>query len=361
MKILVAGAAHAYSFVNQAQDLVKGLAENKVFADLALVRKAEDLQKAVDNIKPEVVISVANWVNYELMVGSIKAKKVKIYPWIVSDELKINQYIEEFNENKIVVTASEHCKENLARSGINSKIIKVIPLAVDPNIWYRESEVELKNSIRTLTIPNPNQEEIKFDIAMLRSKEIPVLYTTGGDPTKKGVQEVMRALAKLDKDIPWVYLVKSWPTTAVFEKGIEELSLAQDLGIWPRVRYLVGQFSQDFMRDLTNLCDIYAAPSRNEGFGLPLVEASLCEKAVITHDATAAGEKVEDGETGFVVKARKEGAGFEANILDLAEKLQELLLNKKRREEMGRKGRQRSIELYSPKIVGRQFLDLIYS
>jgi glycosyltransferase involved in cell wall biosynthesis len=103
------------------------------------------------------------------------------------------------------------------------------------------------------------------------------------------------------------------------------------------------------------LSDIYVAPSRSEGFGLPLVEAALCEKPVITADMTATREKVADGETGFIVKS----VAGKADLGDLASHLEKLLADAPLRDEFGRKGRERALEFYRPEVVGKMFLELI--
>jgi glycosyltransferase involved in cell wall biosynthesis len=53
---------------------------------------------------------------------------------------------------------------------------------------------------------------------------------------------------------------------------------------------------------LYNACDIYAGPSRQEGFGMPHVEAQACGKPVLSVDAMGIKETVVHGETGFLAK-----------------------------------------------------------
>ncbi len=57
----------------------------------------------------------------------------------------------------------------------------------------------------------------------------------------------------------------------------------QSLGIEKNVTYTTNTISRNFMPYLFGACDIYAAPSRLEGFGMPQVEAGACEKPVIKH------------------------------------------------------------------------------
>ncbi|GAB4074276.1 O-antigen biosynthesis protein WlbH [Barrientosiimonas marina] len=77
--------------------------------------------------------------------------------------------------------------------------------------------------------------------------------------------------------------------------------------------------------------DIYEALSRQESFGVAVLEASACGVPVLTSDAEGLPEVVQDGETGFTV----DGDDIEA----AAEKLQTLATEQDLRRQMGEKGR----------------------
>src|SRR3989338_2356295 len=53
---------------------------------------------------------------------------------------------------------------------------------------------------------------------------------------------------------------------------------------------------------LLNMCDVYAAPSRLEGFGMIQVEAQSCGKPVISINEMGPKETIAHGETGFLAK-----------------------------------------------------------
>jgi len=57
--------------------------------------------------------------------------------------------------------------------------------------------------------------------------------------------------------------------------------MVRDLGTEKNVTYATNTISRNFMPYLIGACDIYAAPSRLEGFGMPQVEAGACQKPVI--------------------------------------------------------------------------------
>lgn len=351
MRILVAAASHAYSFINQASALVDGLRQNQISVQLVLVKYQDDLRQGISDFNPNLVIGVSNWIDYPLITEVVRSAGVKILPWIVCDEDKITKFVDEYNKLSLVATVSDHCRNNLIRSGIKAELLVIIPEAVDSENWFPEESGYINVIVKLLTTPNPNKDDIKFDLDKARSQGIPIIYTTGGDPTKKGAREIMKALSLIDRNIPWIYLIKTWPSVDIFKTVFEEITLAENLKIWGRVRYIVGEFSLELMRHLVNLGEIYAAPSRSEGFGLPLVEAAMCGKPVVTCTGTAAEETVVQGETGFV--ARRD------DIDELAGYLEKLIVDKPLREKLGKRGREMAVEKYSPKVIGQKFLDII--
>src|SRR5450756_1705288 len=66
------------------------------------------------------------------------------------------------------------------------------------------------------------------------------------------------------------------------------------------VTYETNIISRNFMPFLIGACDIYAAPSRLEGFGMPQVEAGACRKPVIGIKAMGMLDTLVHGETAFL-------------------------------------------------------------
>jgi glycosyltransferase involved in cell wall biosynthesis len=65
-------------------------------------------------------------------------------------------------------------------------------------------------------------------------------------------------------------------------------------------------------------CDILLFPSRLEGFGIVPAEALACGRPVVTTNASALPEVVDDGENGFLV-ARNAVDGYAARVRELGE------------------------------------------
>jgi glycosyltransferase involved in cell wall biosynthesis len=213
-----------------------------------------------------------------------------------------------------------------------------------------------------------------------------MILTVGGDAASKGAQEVMQALAMIDTRAPdWKYVCKVWPQPRTERQNVEDLELATHLGIEKNVVYTTSVVSRVFMPYLMAACDIYAAPSRLEGFGMPQVEAGACGKPVVSIRAMAMLDTLVHGETAFlagvaqevrigeVILGKESGyeeahhvvfrppltADYRASVYDLAEYLLKLMQDTGLRRRMGEAGRRRVVELYDYRVVARRFLQIL--
>ena len=117
----------------------------------------------------------------------------------------------------------------------------------------------------------------------------------------------MQALALIDAEAPdWRYVCKVWPQPRTVQQNLIDLDLAAHLGIDKKVIFSTNVVSHNFMPLLSAACDIHAAPSRLEGFGMIQVEANACEKPVIAINAMAFLDTMVHGETAFLVKVAEE-------------------------------------------------------
>lgn len=351
MKILLLVAEHGFAFINQAKALSKGISNLKITNKVARISPLTPVKKILEDFRPDFVIGIGSWRSYPTLVKEPKSLGYKTIPWIVSDE-KIDQFIHEYNLLNLILTTSQYCEKVFIRDGINKEILKIVPEAVDTDFWHQLAEKELQPFLKLISISEPDLSlPFNFDLAKIHEQKIPVLFTTGGDATSKGAQEVINALAKLDKKIPWIYLIKTWPSEGSFKHSAAELKLVKQFGLYEKVRYIVGEFSRDFVRGLMSTCDIYVAPSRSEGFGLPLVEAQFCEKPVISMKATSTQEIVKDGITGFLVPSKDINGQPRADTQELSTALQKMLTDSNLRKKMGKKAKVFVTENFSPTVI----------
>src|SRR5690606_26086343 len=142
-----------------------------------------------------------------------------------------------------------------------------------------------------------------------------MILTVGGDAASKGGREVMEALAQIDREAPdYKYVCKVWPQQRTTTQNLLDMQLATTLGIEKRVVYSSSINSRNFMPYLLSACDIYAAPSRLEGFGMIQVEANASEKPVIAIDAMAFKDTMVHGETAYLASVAMENKIAEATL-----------------------------------------------
>jgi phosphatidyl-myo-inositol dimannoside synthase len=114
--------------------------------------------------------------------------------------------------------------------------------------------------------------------------------------------------------------------------------LARDLGVSEHAHFLYGLTPEQLFACYAN-CDVFALPSRGEGFGLVFLEAMAHAKPVIGGAHGGIPDIVEDGVTGLLVP--------HADVERLAQALESLFNDPGRAREMGACGRDRIEKTFS--------------
>lgn len=168
-----------------------------------------------------------------------------------------------------------------------------------------------------------------------------VMHISNFRPVKR-VTDVVRAFKKIVDRLPArLVMVGDGP------ERISAVGVAKQLGIADRVQYLGNQGN---VETVLPCADLVFQPSEHESFGLVPLEAMACEVPVI---ATASGgicEVIEHGVTGFLCEV--------GDIDAMAGYAVTLLTNSKRAKEMGRKARQRVVEIFSSDKIIPQYEEL---
>ena len=275
------------SFGVQGEVLARGLRELGVDLKSADRRDNEGKEAAYKEFKPDFVVGVGYWGDVPEIVTHPKQRGQTPVPWIVSDGAVL-AHQQKLNELRLVLATSNWVKEVLTRDGINTSI-RVVYEGVDTNVFKPLS----KNS------PGVKKFRERFGVG---GDDILIL-TVGGDGKSKGFQEVVLALKQLeDKLTNWKYIVKVAASQTGQEQTEEDMRLVRKLGLEERVIFFSEMLNKQEQGALFNAADIYAAPSHNEGFGRPLVEAQACGIPVLTVGGTATGEVVRHGVSGFSAK-----------------------------------------------------------
>lgn len=340
-------SANYLSFINQAKGLADGFEKNGYKVELYNTSEIKNKSYLSD-----IIISVGSWRHWKELYKDLTSKCKLVMPWLVSDD-QVLDYIEEINKAPKIFVTSKFCKETFKKYGIRDKVMEIIPEGINTDFWKPISQEEKRDFLKLLGINEKNKPVI--------------LLTIGGDGTSKGAMEVISSLKEFsDQNI--LYLIKIFDKVEGFVSGVKEKKIINKYGLQNKIRHIMGNFSQEFIRKLLNICDIYAAPSRHEGFGLIHIEAMACSKPVITCYGTAADETSIDQKTSFIVNSipikwkKSDGymeIGVKAKINSLKKSVKKLLDSEKLREEMGNNGRQHVLDNYSDKRVALLFIKCI--
>lgn len=321
--------------------------------------------------RPHIAIGVGWWGQVPELVRHPRSYGIEPVPWLVADGWVAN-YQDDLNSLRLIMATSGWVKENYIRDGVAGDRIVVQPIGCNTE------------SFRPLPRDYPEVRAVREALGVADDEKL--ILTVGGDGASKGSQEMMAALAKIDALYPkWRYVCKVWNQGRTDKQNRLDLALAEELGIRDKVRYVDGVLTREFMPYLYNACDIYAGPSRQEGFGMPHVEAQACGKPVLSVDAMGIKETVVHGETGFLADVAtwisitegnvgpNEGYPDErvikfdspkviavrASVDDLAEYALRLLSDDGLRERMGRAAREHVCESFDYRNVAKSVMSLV--
>jgi alpha-maltose-1-phosphate synthase len=355
----------------QGDLLYKGLIGMGVDAHAVHYESPQEKEWYYRWFKPDVVVGVGYWGYTPQLILHPQRYGIQPVPWLVADGYIAN-YQEVLNELPLILVTSNWVKEMYVRDGINGDKIEVLPVGCDTDAF------------KPYGMNDPKIQAVREALGV--SPEQLMILTVGGDAASKGAQEVMQALAIIDKVAPkWKYVCKVWPQPRTKLQNLADLELATKLGIEKNVTYTTNTISRNFMPYLVGACDIYAAPSRLEGFGMPQVEAGACGKPVISikamgmldtliHGETAllaevaqkivVNEVMVGGESGYEDKHRvvfdtPRTVDYRANVQDIAKYLLILMNDAALRDRMGQAGRKRVVEHFDYRVVAQRFVQIM--
>jgi phosphatidyl-myo-inositol dimannoside synthase len=213
----------------------------------------------------------------------------------------------------LVLAPTEDTATHVARQqGVKRERIRVLPWGLDPQI---EGLVASKQ-----WLPRP--------VGFPEGRIILSVGRWSADERYKGMDTLITALPKLLTEWPEVQLVLVGEGD---DQGWLE-QIAEGRGVRRHVHFLT-RLTYSEIAGCYQGCEIFALPSRGEGFGLVYLEAMAYGKPVIGGAHGGAPEVIEDGQTGYLVQHGDAG--------QLATSLQALLSDPELGKQMGLRGRER--------------------
>ncbi len=199
----------------------------------------------------------------------------------------------------------------LRKFGISEKKIHYIPHGIDTN-HFKPSD--------------PSQIILKYNLQKLEDKKI-VLYV-GRISERKGVEILIKAFSILIKEISDTFLLIAggdFNYRATIEKMVREEGLKNKV-------IFLGHVPTNFLPNLYSFSNVIVYPSKYEIFGHVILEANACKKPVIASNHWGPKELIINGKTGFLTKY--------GEVLELKEKIADILVNESLQEKMGKLARQ---------------------
>ena len=159
-----------------------------------------------------------------------------------------------------------------------------------------------------------------------------VIGTVGGQTKVKGHQYLLRAFARLARELSdsWLVLVGEGRETQRLK------ALAEQLGIAERTTFVRWQ---DKVCPYLNLFDVFVLPSVLEADGIALKEAMACALPVVATHVGGPSVILEEGQTGLLVPPRNPQA--------LADRIRWVADNPAEATAMGRRAREECLRSYS--------------
>ncbi len=355
----------------QGNLLHKGLEEMGVEVYSAHFESAQEKEWYYRWMEPDIVVGIGYWGHTPYLVLHPQRYGVQPVPWLVADGYMAN-YHEILEALPLILTTSKWVKNVYKRDGLSAKNIEVLPVGCDTDAFVPRDKKEPKVSAVREALGVANDQIM--------------ILTIGGDATSKGAQEVMQALALIDTKAPdWKYVCKVWPQPRTQKQNLIDMQLATQLGIEKNVAYTTNVISRNFMPYLLAACDIYAAPSRLEGFGMIQVEAGACGKPVIGIKAMGMLDTMVHGENALLaavaqeIRMREAAVGdesgyetghrvvfksprivdYRASVHDIANYLMDLMTDEQLRTKMGQAGRKRAVQYYDYRVIAKKFANII--
>jgi glycosyltransferase involved in cell wall biosynthesis len=246
---------------------------------------------------------------FERVSHELELRKVPVSRWPVTLHRKLYYRLIMALERRIytnrkvrLAAVSTLVSEQLARHFGRADAV-VIPNAVDTTRFNTSSRMSRRLASR--------------DNLGLGASDFAILLI-GNDWKKKGLDTLLRALAAI-AETPIQLLVVGKDDPTFYRNRVRQLKIEN------RVRFLAP--SPDVVSFYAAV-DAYVAPSLEDAFGLPIMEAMACGLPVIASVQAGASENIIHGTTGLLLRNP-------ANHEELAELLRQVVGGKVAADEMG--------------------------
>lgn len=197
-------------------------------------------------------------------------------------DIKTGLKAEALKKANKVVTVSNFTKNIMIKniSELSEKIF-ILPNSIDGKDFFPKEK-----SARLMEKYNIKKDD----------KIILTLTRLSSSEKYKGYDRIIEILPRIKKEIPRIkyILMGAGDDAERIKKLISELDLNSSV-------IMTGYFSDEEKTDFFSICDVFAMPSKGEGFGIVFLEALACGKPVVAGNKDASLEPLLNGELGLLV------------------------------------------------------------
>jgi len=242
-----------------------------------------------------------------------------LIPFIHRNIYLANPVIEAWYETKV---------DHLRRSDV---LLAISESSRQESIQYLGFTEENSVNISTAADPQfqtkPISRKQEEDVRKRYNLKRPYVMYTGGIDHRKNIEGLIRAYAKLQKNIRAKHqLVVVCSIQDPYKIRLKDL--ANEHGLKDNELVLTGFVPEEDLLVIYNLCKLFVFPSWHEGFGLPALEAMSCGRAVIGTNVSSIPEVI--GREDALFAPRSDDA--------ISVKLKEVLTNNSFRHELEEHG-----------------------
>lgn len=216
----------------------------------------------------------------------------------------------------VLAPTADTARHLTSQQGIPEQKIRQLPWGLDP---------QFAAQLGAGTNHQPNQH---LPIGFPAGRVVLTVGRWAASERYKGAEHLIATVARLLPALPDLYLVAVGDGD---DRGRLE-RLATEMGVAQRVRFLTRLTQEELMACYAR-CDVFALPSRGEGFGFVFLEAMAHGKPVLGGAHGGIPEIIEDGVTGLLVP--------HGDVARLSGALEKLLTDEPLRRRMGHRARER--------------------
>lgn len=262
---------------------------------------------------------------YVASIKGVLAEELTFERGIVRFSLWLQSRFERLNVRRapLVLTTSDYARRRIAANyGVPVGKIAVVPESIDLRGWRA-----------ALATAGP------------RRNWTPTILTVCHLYPRKSVDVLLRAMPLVRATIPNARL----RIVGIGPELDRLITLRDELGVTDDVDFLRHIPFEQLVLEYRDAA-LFCLPSRQEGFGIVLLEAMAAGRAVVASRATAIPEVVPDGVAGSLVVPGDSGA--------LAETLIELLSQPERADALGASGA-RHVEVFDAPLIATRFMETV--